>query len=74
MKAKELREKAPEEIVHLLAGWREELFKLNVQAMTGQMEQYSRVGALRKDIARALTVLKGQPASGGAAAKEKQAS
>ena len=60
--------------MHLLAGWREELFKLNVQAMSGQMEQYGRVGAMRKDIARVLTVLKGQPATGGAAAKEKQAS
>ena len=74
MKAKEMRGKTPGEIMQLLAGWREELFKLNVQAMTGQMEQYSRRGALRKDIARALTVLKGQPATGGAAAKEKQVS
>ena len=74
MKAKEMRGKEPGELMHLLAGWREELFKLNVQAMSGQMEQYSRVGAMRKDIARALTVLKGQPATGGAAAKEKQAS
>jgi len=74
VKAKEMRGKTPEELMHLLAGWREELFKLNVQAMSGQMEQYGRVGAMRKDIARVLTVLKGQPATGGAAAKEKQAS
>ena len=73
MKAKEMREKAPEELHHLLAGWREELFALRVKAMTGQMEQYSRVGAIRKEIARALTVLKGHPTPHGASAKENKA-
>jgi len=73
VKAKEMREKSHGELAHLLSAWREELFKLNVQAMTGQVGQYSRVGAIRKDIARALTVLKGRPAPGGEAAKEKEA-
>jgi len=52
-----MREKTVEELDHLLATWREELFNLNVQAMTGQMEQYSRVRHIKKDIARALTIL-----------------
>ncbi len=70
MNAKEMREKTVEELDHLLATWREELFNLNVQAMTGQMEQYSRVRLIRKDIARALTILKGEPAANRTRAKE----
>lgn len=57
VKAKEMRDKTPEELNHLLAGWRDELFKIDVRAMTGQTEQCGRLKLLRKDIARALTVL-----------------
>lgn len=74
MNAKEMREKTVEELDHLLATWREELFNLNVQAMTGQMEQYSRVRRIRKDIARALTILSQAPAAGRTRAKESIAS
>lgn len=63
MKAKEMREKTFEELDHLLSGWREELFKLGIQSMTGQVEQYNRMRDIRKDIARALTVMKGKGAS-----------
>lgn len=70
MKAKEMREKAPEELRHLLAGWREELFKLTVQAKTGQMEQHGRARGLRKEIARALTVLTANTAAQPAGVKE----
>lgn len=70
MNAKEMREKTVEELEHLLAAWREELFNLNVQAMTGQMEQYSRVRQIKKDIARALTILREAPAANRTRAKE----
>jgi large subunit ribosomal protein L29 len=58
-----MREKTVEELDHLLATWREELFNHNVRAMTGQMEQYSRVRQIKKDIARALTILSEAPAA-----------
>ncbi len=58
MKAKEMREKTAEELRHLLGTWREELFNLNVRAMTGQMEQYSKVREIKRDIARVLTILR----------------
>ncbi|MDD5557559.1 MAG: 50S ribosomal protein L29 [bacterium] len=69
MKAKEMREKDPEELRALVAGWREELFKLGVQSMTGQIEQYSRMREMRRNIARALTVLGRPPAPAAAAGK-----
>jgi large subunit ribosomal protein L29 len=58
VKLKEMREKSAEELQHLLAGWREEMFNLKIQSMTGQVEQYSRVKTLRRTIARALTILR----------------
>ncbi|MCX6357616.1 MAG: 50S ribosomal protein L29 [Candidatus Aureabacteria bacterium] len=73
MKAKEMREKTAEELQHLIAGWREELFKLGVQTMTGQMEGQSRVWKIRKDIARALTTLRAEAGTAVAAQKETKA-
>jgi large subunit ribosomal protein L29 len=57
MKAKEMREKTIEELEHLLAGWQEEMFRLKVQAMTGQQEKSNQTGNIRKNVARALTIL-----------------
>jgi large subunit ribosomal protein L29 len=74
MKAKEIREKTAEELRHLLATWREELFNLNVKAMTGQMEQYSRVKEIKRNIARALTILGGQRTTNPVRDKESTAS
>lgn len=71
MNAKEMREKTPDELNSLLDGWREELFKLNVQARTGQMEQYSRTRDIKRNIARVLTVMR---AARGIAQKEIKAS
>ena len=65
MKAREMRDKTPEELAKLLADWREELFSLSVRSMTGQVEKASHARRLKKDIARALTVMREQ-ASGGA--------
>ncbi len=57
MKIKEIRDKTPEELKRLLADTREELFKLNVQSMTGQMEKTGRARQIKKSIARVLTVM-----------------
>jgi large subunit ribosomal protein L29 len=71
VKTKEMREKTQDELAHLLSGWRAELFSLNVQSMTGQIEQYTRVREIRKNIARALTILRELNVSESAPAKEK---
>ena len=57
MKAREMREKTIEELEHLLDEWREELFKLKVQAMSGQPEKLSQTQNIRKNVARVLTIL-----------------
>jgi len=64
LKAKEMREKTMEELKNLLSEWRDEIFKLNVQAVTGQTEQYGRRREIRRNIARALTIVKQQAAVG----------
>ncbi len=74
MKAKEMRDKTSEELNHLLAAWREELFNLNVRAMTGQMKQYSRVREIKKDIARVLTIVRGTRTASPVRDKESTAS
>lgn len=57
MKIKEIRDKTPEELKRLLADTREELFKLNVQSMTGRVEHTGRARQIKKSIARILTVM-----------------
>jgi large subunit ribosomal protein L29 len=74
VKAKEMREKTAEELNHLLTTWREELFNLNVRAMTGQMEQYGRVREIKKDIARVLTIVRGTRTESPVRDKERTAS
>ena len=60
MKAKDMRDRRPEELQQLLTAWREELFRLNVQSMTGQLEKSSRARGIKKNIARVLTILREQ--------------
>ena len=52
MKAKEIREKTAEELEKLLADSRKEIFNLRRQALTGMLQNPSRIRILRKDIAR----------------------
>ncbi|MDT0443566.1 50S ribosomal protein L29 [Streptomyces johnsoniae] len=56
-KPAELRELNNEEIVVKLREAKEELFRLRFQAATGQLENNSRLKAVRKDIARIYTVM-----------------
>ena len=52
MKTAELRELPSEELQTRLDEVKEELFNLRFQHATGQLENYSRLGQLRKDVAR----------------------
>jgi large subunit ribosomal protein L29 len=48
----------PEELETRLAETRRELFNLRFQAATGQLDNSSRLGHVRRDVARILTVLR----------------
>jgi large subunit ribosomal protein L29 len=57
---KELRELPVEEIQQKLEETKEELFNLRFQNATGQLDNYKRIGDLRKDVARIKTILRQQ--------------
>jgi large subunit ribosomal protein L29 len=58
MKTDELRELPISEVRRHLDETREELFNLRFQGATGQLENYKRLGVMRREIARTLTVLR----------------
>lgn len=58
MKANELRDLANEEIEGRIDQLKDELFNLRFQLATGQLENPMRIGQVRKDIARAKTILR----------------
>ncbi|GGJ01021.1 50S ribosomal protein L29 [Alicyclobacillus cellulosilyticus] len=58
MKASELRNLSSEEIQNRIEQWKDELFNLRFQLATGQLENPSRIRQVRKDIARAKTILR----------------
>ncbi|MDA8082877.1 MAG: 50S ribosomal protein L29 [Nitrospiraceae bacterium] len=57
MKMAELREVSADELLKKEQDMRKELFNLRFQKATGEIENPMRIRALRKDIARVLTVL-----------------
>lgn len=57
MKMSELRDISPDELLKKEQEMRKELFNLRFQKATGEIENPMRIRALRKDIARVLTVL-----------------
>ena len=57
MKAKNLKELSTEELQDKYRGFKDELFNLRFQLATGQLEKFSRVRQVRKDIARVLTIM-----------------
>lgn len=57
MKASEIREMAPEERVQKLNDLKEELFNLRFQHEIGQLENSSKLKALKRDIARVKTIM-----------------
>ena len=58
MKASELRELTGEELQTKLTELKGELFNLRFQLAVNQLENSSRIGAVKKDIARVSTVLR----------------
>ncbi|HEV3452586.1 MAG TPA: 50S ribosomal protein L29 [Acidimicrobiia bacterium] len=73
MKAAELRELNDAELANRLREFREELFNLRFQNATGQLENSTRVGDVRKDIARCETLLREREIVAAEALKENQA-
>ncbi|MFC4765941.1 50S ribosomal protein L29 [Effusibacillus consociatus] len=58
MKANDLRDLSTAEIEHKVNSLKEELFNLRFQLATGQLENPMRIREVRKDIARAKTILR----------------
>jgi large subunit ribosomal protein L29 len=57
MKATDLREKTPDQLRDQLASLKKEAFNLRFQKATGQLENTSRMQAVRRDAARVKTIL-----------------
>jgi large subunit ribosomal protein L29 len=58
MNTSELRDLADDELATKLAEAKEELFNLRFQLVTGQLDNPMRLGQVKKDIARVLTVMR----------------
>jgi large subunit ribosomal protein L29 len=58
MKATDIRNLTTAEVEQKLKSLKEELFNLRFQLATGQLENPARIREVRKDIARANTVLR----------------
>ncbi len=58
MKASDFRNLTTAEIEQKIAGFKEELFNLRFQLATGQLDNPTKIREVRKDIARAKTVLR----------------
>lgn len=57
MKPKEIRSLSKEDILKKIDGWEEELFNLRFQAKIGQLANPLQLRFIRRDIARAKTIL-----------------
>ncbi len=70
-KASELRDLNDEELSRHLVESREELFHLRFQLAMGKQDNSSRIGQVRREVARALTLLQERqaPADGKAVAR-----
>lgn len=60
MNAKEIREKSASELAEQLKKLKEELFHLRFQHAINQLDNPTRIGAVKKDIARVKTVMREQ--------------
>ena len=56
--AAELREMVDEELENRLAEAKQELFNLRFQHVTGQLDNYSRLPQLKREVARINTILR----------------
>ena len=64
MKASEIREMSVEELQTKLTELKEELVNLRFQLAVNQLENSSRIGAVKKDIARVSTILRQRELNG----------
>ena len=69
----ELREMDDTELLTNLAEAKQELFNLRFQNATGQLDNYARLGQLRKEVARINTILREREIEA-AEAQEREAS
>jgi large subunit ribosomal protein L29 len=60
MRAKEMRDMAADELAEQVATLRKELFGLRFANATGELENTAGMGRARRDLARALTVVREQ--------------
>jgi large subunit ribosomal protein L29 len=58
MKAEEVHNLKDDELIERIRQARDEQFGLRVQHATGELENTARIGALKRDVARLLTVAK----------------
>ncbi|MCA1841485.1 MAG: 50S ribosomal protein L29 [Actinobacteria bacterium] len=58
VRAAEIRDLPVDEIERRLLEVKEELFNMRFQNATGQLDNYKRMGQLKKDIARIQTILR----------------
>jgi len=72
MKAGELRNLTNEELLQAVRDLRRELFSLKFQLATGQLEKTDRLVHVRRDIARALTLLRERQLAEAAPAREEE--
>jgi len=54
----ELRELGDDELLTRLAEGKQELFNLRFQHVTGQLDNYARLGQVKKEVARINTILR----------------
>lgn len=62
MKAEDLRQKTPDELVDQLRDLKKEAFNLRFQKASGQLENTARMRDVRRDVARVKTII-GQKAA-----------
>ncbi len=58
MKAQDVRAKSPDELTDRLLELKKEAFNLRFQKATGQLENTARMRQVRRDIARAKTIMR----------------
>jgi len=58
MKARDLRELTDDELIQRVQEWKRKLFNLRFQLATGQLTNVAEIKKTKKDIARALTILR----------------
>jgi large subunit ribosomal protein L29 len=64
MKAKEMRDMEPGELAKQIAVLRKEVFGLRFSSATGELDNTAGVGRAKRDLARALTVVREQELRG----------